>query len=211
MTATIKITVNELLELCNYPIASIRQIAWKNKFESSTADKQNLWGGQTPVFSICFEDESNSCLFVAATDTSLIFRISHVDDYDCVAELSKQVGEHNDHDSEDLLGAFDLDSVICPVPDWENLSITRASVITTGSDDTIVGLCFFVNLGIRIGMFVAPNPGITLSFNDACDSVLSQADEAQKDGLVRVTTRVFANRKTPKQVDTIDWFDWLRK
>jgi hypothetical protein len=84
-------------------------------------------------------------------------------------------------------------------------------VITTDKDNTIIGLCIWINLGIRLGLFVAPRPGITLSFNDTCDSILRQAEKAQQDGLVHIVSMEFRNKETPSQIETIDWFDWLRR
>ncbi|WP_298866053.1 hypothetical protein [uncultured Gimesia sp.] len=210
MTTTFKFAAEQIIELCSNSIDSIRQIAWKSDIDSTAVGKVNVWGGCAPIIEIIFGDENNSCLFVGATDTSLVFRSSHSDDYDAVLSLANQI-EEGDYDSDDLIGTFDLDSVVCPVPEWENLGITKALVITTDKDNTVVGLCLWVNLGIRIGLFVAPNPGITLSFNDTCDSILRQAEKAQQDGLVHIVSKEFSNKETPKQIDTIEWFDWLRQ
>jgi hypothetical protein len=208
MTTTAALTAEAIIELCSNSIACIRQVAWKND-DSATTGKINAWGGLAPIIAICFEGGNDSCLFVGATDTGLAFRLTHSEDYDAVLSLANEI-EQDDYDNDDLIGVFDLDSVVCPVSEWENLSITKASVITTVKDNTVVGLCLGINLGIRVGMFVAPNPGITLSFNDTCDSILGQAEKAQQDGLVHIVSKDFSNKETPKQIDTIDWFDWLR-
>jgi hypothetical protein len=63
-------------------------------------------------------------------------------------------------DPEELVGTFDLYSVVSPVSGWENLDITKVSVITMTKSEDVVGLCMGVNLGIRLGLIVAPNPGI---------------------------------------------------
>ncbi len=208
MTTTSVLRAEAIIELCSSPIACIRQVAWKN--DDSTTGKMHVWGGQTPIIAICFEDGNDSCLFVGATDTALAFRLSRSDDYDAVLSLANQI-DKDDFDNDELIGVFDLDSVVCPVSDWETLNITKASVIKTVEDNTVVGLCLGINLGTRLGLFVAPNPGITLSFNDTCDSILGQAENAQRDGLVHIISKEFSNRETPKQIDTIDWFDWLRR
>ncbi|MGY8768942.1 MAG: hypothetical protein ACKVH8_11025 [Pirellulales bacterium] len=49
-----------------------------------------------------------------------------------------------------------------------------------------------------------------MSFNDTCDTILAQAEKSQEDGLVHIVTKEYQNKETPGQVDTIDWFDWLR-
>lgn len=207
MTTTAGITADEILELCSQPITCIRQIAWKSDTATNAAGKMNVWGGQTPIIAVCF-DKNNSCLFVGATDTSLVLRLAHIDDYDAVISLANQIGE-SDYNDEELVGVFDLDSVVCPVPEWEVLDITKASVITATKNNVVIGICFTVNLGIRIGMFVNPFPGITLSFNDTCDLILRQAEQARQNGLVQFYSKEYPSRETPKQIDTIAWFDWL--
>jgi hypothetical protein len=89
MTTNKIMGASELIELCNYPICSIGQITWKTDFGA----RLNTCGGGTPVISICFEDQTDTCLFVATTDHSLVFRLSHSDDYNAVIELVNQISE----------------------------------------------------------------------------------------------------------------------
>jgi|GEM_PF-6928980 hypothetical protein len=210
MNTTARLSAKEIIELCSNSIACVRQVAWKSSVNSTATGKKNYWGGRVPIIALCFEDRNNSCLFVGASDTSLSFRLTHPEDYDAVLSLANQLEEYN-YDHDELVGVFDLDSVVCPVSEWQNLGITKASVITTDKDNTIIGLCIWINLGIRLGLFVAPRPGITLSFNDTCDSILRQAEKAQQDGLVHIVSMEFRNKETPSQIETIDWFDWLRR
>ncbi len=212
MTTTTGVNANELIELCNHPVSCIKQVMWKSNLESTVENKLNFWGGLIPIIAICFEDGRDSCLYVAASDTRLVAHLSHPDDYDVVAGLTKQLKEEDDeYEDDELVGFFDLDSVVSPIPDWNNLEITKASVVTTINAPEIIGFCLWVNLGTRLGVFVAPLPGVTLSFNDACDSILSQAETAQQKGLVQISTKEFSCKETPIQIETIDWFDWLSK
>lgn len=208
MTTKEKLNASQLADLCQYSIVGIKQVIWNMETDEAKLKIQG-WGGQTPVISVCFDDPSNSCLLVAATDTSLALRLSQANDFEAVISLVNEIDE-NDYTVDELVGMFDLDSVVSPVPDWDILSITKMSVITTELNQNIVGICISVNLGIRIGLFVAPNPGITLSFNDSCDLILAQAEKAQRDGLIRIDIEEYPNKETPKQISTIDWFDWLR-
>ncbi|MEK6235784.1 MAG: hypothetical protein N2C14_13835 [Planctomycetales bacterium] len=208
--STPRITTDELLALSNYPISCIKQAAWKSIIASPAANKLNLWGRQTPVIAIGFEDEANSCLFVAASDTSLWFHVSRADDFDAVIDLVQRIDEE-ERDFDELVGFFDLDSMVCPVPDWDQLVISKASVVTANDDNAVLGICFWVNFGVRIGLFVAPNPGVALSFNDHCDWILAQAEKEEEAGYVRIVTSDFSDTKTTKQLDEIDWFDWLHK
>ncbi|MCA8992176.1 MAG: hypothetical protein KDA88_09375 [Planctomycetaceae bacterium] len=210
MDAISELNAEQIIDLCSKPINSIRQAVWSSETDSSTSGKIDAWGGCSPVLAIDFGDDRQSSLFVGASDTALFFRLSHRDDYQTVLSLTRQL-EENDRGSDDLIGMFDLASVVCPVSEWNHLDVTKVSVVTTNTSATVVGICLWINLGIRIGLFVAPYPGITLSFNDTCDSILRQAAQAQQNGLVHIVSKEFANKETPEQIETIDWYDWLRQ
>ena len=96
---------------------------------------------------------------------------------------------------------------LSPVPDWPCLQITKADVVATRKSANIIGFVLWVNLGIRIGFFVAPNPRIALSFNDSCDEILRQARAAEGSGTLEIAERVYLGRATPKEIATINWFD----
>jgi len=212
VTTTTGVNANEILDLCDHPISCIKQVMWKSNLESTVDNKLNLWGGLIPIITICFEDGRDSCLYVAASDTRLVTHLSGPDDYDVVAGLTKHLKEEDDEfEDDELVGFFDLDSVVSPIPDWNSLEITKATVVTTIDTPAIIGFCLCVNLGTRLGVFVAPLPGVSLSFNDACDSILAQAETAQQKGLLQISTKEFAGKETPPQIETVDWFDWLSK
>ncbi|MCA9032936.1 MAG: hypothetical protein KDA66_19110 [Planctomycetaceae bacterium] len=210
MDAISELSAEQIIDLFSKPINSIRQAAWRSETDSSASGKIDVWGGCSPVLAIDFGDDQQSCLFMGATDTALLFRLSHCDDYKAVLGLTHQLGG-NESNSGGFIGMFDLASVVCPASEWNHLDVTKVSVVTTNTSVTIVGICLWINLGIRIGLFVAPYPGITLSFNETCDSILNQATQAQQDGLVHIVSKEFANKETPKQIETIDWYDWLRE
>jgi len=168
---------------------------------------RRAWGGNNAVLVFQF---ANGCALLAAVVDDTI-RLSLTDSSeDLHSDIERFASTFNCEEDDEIIGLFDLDTVLSPVPEWQHLCATNATVISKQEDGAVLGICISVNLGIRIGMFVAPHAGATLSFNDSCDEIVRQAVEAEKSSLVKVETKSYTGRETPKQVNTIDWFDWLR-
>ena len=209
MATAMSTSAETLLELFGSPILRISQLTTRSD-EDENRSISRTWGGSSPVFVFELDGNKGSYLYVAASDSYLLMRVAQAVDENTLTQFLNDISEEEaDREGDYDLGLFDLDSVVCPVPQWEKLSVTSAHVLTT-TDGRVIGFCVHVNLGVRIGIFVSPYAGATLAFNDSCDEVIRQAKSAEALGVVRVLTRDYTGTETPKQMETIDWFDWLR-
>ncbi|MBD3674264.1 MAG: hypothetical protein HUJ26_12135 [Planctomycetaceae bacterium] len=203
------INAETLLKLFQSPIERISQVAICSDEEDNASTISRSWGGVNPVFVLEFENKINRYLLISSSDESLQLRITQSLDRSEIVRFQNYTLDDEINLSNDV-GLFDLDSIICPVPDWQHLDVTNLTIITAADGNGILGLCFQVNLGIRIGVFVSPYPGATLSFNDSCDEILQQAMRAETDGHVHLLSLEYPGKETPEHVSSIDWYDWLR-
>ena len=201
---------NLVLKLFSHPISRVSQVMWKNEMLENDERVECGWPGVMPVFEFHFEDESRHCLLVASSDTKLLLKVVAGEDSSRAAEEFATDLNKSDYLEGKIIGSFDLDSVLCPVPGWESIYPTKCFVVESVTSREVLGICIDCNLGIKIGVFVSPNCGATLSFDNSCDIILNQALSAENKGLVSVRTAEYPGKETPMQLATIDWFDWLR-
>lgn len=194
-----------LFEFFENPIIRISHML--SRYDLDDESSNVFWGGETPVLLFTVESRNDErSIVVAGRDFDLRFRELDSSD-DVITQAERFVAEELAREQKFICTAS-LDTVVNPVPGWHELKTTSITVIE--EDRNLLGFSLTINLGTRIGVFVTPNPGVTLTYNEQCDIIVGQARQLHEAKKIAVTTRTFIDRETPKQFQDIDWFDWLR-
>ena len=197
-------STSALFEFFSNPIVRVSQLL--AKYELADESSNEYWSSEVPVLLFTVEGGSGErTIAIAGRDYDLRWR-----EFDDVTDVLLQAEEFVSEElarDQTYSGTASLDVAINPVPGWSELKPTSVTIVD--KDDSLLGFCLSLNLGTRIGVFVAPNPGVTLMFNEQCDSVLEQAKAHHDSGRLRTQTKTLEGNETPKQFPEIDWFDWL--
>jgi hypothetical protein len=194
-----------LLEFFANPIVRVSQLL--TKYELDDDSSSELWPGEVPVLVFTVETSNGErSVAIAGRDYDLCWR-ELSKNCDAITEVEEFVLEELGRD-QTFSNIASLDVALNPIPGWSELKATSATIIE--KDHNLLGFCLSLNLGTRIGVFVAPNPGLTLTFNEQCDTVLRQARIHHDAERLTAHTKTFDGNDTPRQFPEIDWFDWLR-
>lgn len=186
------------------PIVRVSQLL--ARYELDDEPSNEYWSSEVPVLLFTVEGNNGErSVAVAGRDYDLRWRELDGSD-DIVLQVERFVSEELSRD-QTYAAIASLEVAINPVPGWSELKPTSITVVDKSA--SLLGFCLSLNLATRLGVFVAPNPGVTLMFNDQCDIVLEQAKTHHETGHLRVQTQTFDGNETPKEFVEIDWFDWL--
>jgi hypothetical protein len=187
------------------PIVRVSQLL--SRYEIDEDSSTDYWPGEVPVLVFTIEGGNGErSIAVAGRDYELRWRELDTT-YDVVAQAERFVSEELERDQK-FIGIASLDSAMSPVPGWSELKANSVTIIEKNQE--LLGFSLLLNLGTRVGVFVAPNPGVTLTFNEQCDTVIEQARIHHDAGRLKTLTRTYEGKQTPKQFTEIDWFDWLK-
>lgn len=204
------VDTSTIIRLCKLPIIYVRQVfGCISDVESEGEDI--FYGGPRPVYCFYFGEALDYCLAVSASSYELVFCICSGDDKDAQVIRFANDGVRPVCPEFTYSGMFDLRDVVCPVPEWRFLEVSRVVVIETVVAPRIIGLCFSLAFGTRIGMFVNEFPHLTLTFNHSCEGIIDQARHASNLELVRITEHTLLNGQGKTPLDKVDWYDWLRE
>ena len=197
-------STSSLFEFFSNPIVRVAQLLAKYELDDESSNE--YWSSEIPVLLFTVEGGNGErTIAIVGRDYDLRWREFN-DVTDVLVQGEKFVSEELARDQA-YCGIASLDVAINPVPGWSELKPTSVTIVD--KDDSLLGFCLSLNLGTRIGVFVAPNPGVTLMFNEQCDSVMEQAKTHHDSGRLRIQTKALEGNATPKKFPEIDWFDWL--
>jgi hypothetical protein len=193
-----------LFEFFANPIVRVSQMLALYELDDESSNE--YWSSEVPVLVFTVEGNNGErSIAIAGRVYDLLWRELDESD-DIVLQVERFISEELSRD-QTYVAIASLDVAINPVPGWSDLKPTSVTIVD--KDASLLGFCLSLNLGTRLGVFVAPNPGVTLMFNEQCDIVLEQAKAHHEMGRLRVQAQVFDGNETSKQFDEIDWFDWL--
>lgn len=193
-----------LFEFFANPLVRVSQMLAKYELDDEASNE--YWCSDIPVLVFTIESGNGErSIVIAGRDYDLCWRELEGNE-DVLSQVERFVVEELSRD-QSYSAMASLDVAINPVPGWSELKPTSVSIVD--KDGSLLGFSLSLNLGTRMGVFVAPNPGATLVFNEQCDIVLNQARIHHEAGRLRVLTRNIDGNQTPKQFAEIDWFDWL--
>ncbi|MCY3011036.1 MAG: hypothetical protein NTY42_14625 [Planctomycetota bacterium] len=194
----------KLFEFFANPIVRVSQMLARHELDDDSSNE--YWSSEVPVLVFTVEGTNGErSIAIAGRDYDLLWCDLDESD-DIVLQVERFVSEELSRD-QTYTAIASLDIAINPVPGWSDLKPTSVTIVD--KDASLLGFCVSLNLGTRLGVFVAPNPGVTLMFNEQCDIVLEQAKSLHERGRLRVQKQVFDGNETPKQFVELDWFDWL--
>lgn len=209
--------VDELLELFNSPILGFSEVMWLDHGRGASNGILEAHGGPDPAYMLQFDGPNATQVLISERDDGYLrFIVSSASDGRDKA-LDRLVRPNSDSDDElsRPVGLFYLGDLLLPVPEWSKLDVTKAIVVSRNCcdilHDPILGFVIWVNLGVRLGLLTAPYPGLSVSFNDSCDTILAHAREAEREGIISLSVREYPGRESPGRLEDIKWFEWLTK
>jgi hypothetical protein len=205
-----RLDTERLIDVFSHPLDSVSQLAWTVPDPSSNIVE--LWGGSRPLLDFQLETPGGPAHFLCGTSADRL-RLALVGDDELSSRLPGFIAELSGSPPDgEWVGMFKLDSAVLPDADWHSLVVRRLSVLSHVDDDSrIIGFVLSIALDVQLGVFVPPNDGVTIVFNDTCKRILRRAEYGSAANQLKRTDHVYQSSASNAHVDDVDWFAWLQQ